>query len=195
MFERCVKLKDGTIAYRHECVELTHRKGELSYVSIESDGAIIQSLNHELDLFLTFEDAEEWAKAQPEYAEYKDSTQATLDEVLEILTDEQAEQVPDAFPEWASGKAYQVGYRVRYESQLYKCIQAHTSQDGWEPPNVPALWVKVGEPGEIPEWVQPTGAHDAYSVGDKVKHNGKVWESEINANTYEPGVYGWKEVE
>lgn len=47
---------------------------------------------------------------------------------------------------------------------------------------------------EYPEWVQPTGAHDAYAQGAKVSHNGKKWTSDIPANVYEPGVFGWIEV-
>ena len=45
---------------------------------------------------------------------------------------------------------------------------------------------------EYPEWVQPTGAHDAYNIGDKVTHNGKTWVSDVDNNVWEPGVYGWK---
>ena len=48
----------------------------------------------------------------------------------------------------------------------------------------------------IPDFVQPTGAHDAYNKGDKVKFEGKVYESLIDANTYSPSAYpaGWKEI-
>lgn len=47
---------------------------------------------------------------------------------------------------------------------------------------------------DVPDFVQPTGAHDAYSIGDKVKYNGHVYESLINANAYSPDAYpqGWK---
>jgi chitinase len=41
---------------------------------------------------------------------------------------------------WVAGHAYKVGDVVTYNGHTYKCIQAHTSQVGWEPPNVPALW-------------------------------------------------------
>lgn len=41
---------------------------------------------------------------------------------------------------WVVGKAYAVGDLVMYNGTTYKCVQAHTSQAGWEPPNVPALW-------------------------------------------------------
>ena len=44
---------------------------------------------------------------------------------------------------------------------------------------------------EWPVWSQPTGAHDAYSAGDRVSHNGKHWTSNADGNVWEPGVYGW----
>jgi chitinase len=44
---------------------------------------------------------------------------------------------------WAAGVAYKVGDIVTYNGIRYKCIQAHTSLVGWEPPNVPALWQKL----------------------------------------------------
>lgn len=74
-------------------------------------------------------------------------------------------------------------------------MQAHTSQDDWTPDQTPALWVEIAKPGEIPEWRQPAGAHDAYHIGDKVRHNGKVWICVADNNVYEPGVYGWDEVQ
>ena len=48
-----------------------------------------------------------------------------------------------------------------------------------------------------PEWVQPTGAHDAYQMGDRVIFDGSVYESTINANTWSPADYpaGWKKIE
>lgn len=49
---------------------------------------------------------------------------------------------------------------------------------------------------DIPEFVQPTGAHNAYMKGDKVKYNGKIYESLIDNNVYAPDIYpaGWQEV-
>ena len=44
---------------------------------------------------------------------------------------------------WAPNTAYAVNDTVTYNSVTYKCLQAHTSQVGWEPPNVPALWAHV----------------------------------------------------
>lgn len=53
------------------------------------------------------------------------------------------------------------------------------------------------EPEEWPEWVQPTGAHDAYNTGDKVSFNGKHYTSKIDGNTWSPEAYpdGWEAVE
>ena len=41
-----------------------------------------------------------------------------------------------------------------------------------------------------PEWVRPTGAHNAYAKGSQVTHNGKKYVSKIDANVWEPGVIG-----
>ena len=129
----------------------------------------------------------------PFFEECVDS-EASLDEVLGVLTDEQAENFSKLYRKWAAGVDYATGERVRYDEKLYRCVQAHTSQEGWEPSNTPALWVRTAAEGDIPEWVQPTGVQDAYNTGDKVKHNTKTWQSTIDGNVWEPGVYGWDEV-
>lgn len=99
------------------------------------------------------------------------------------------------YPEWKPGTAYTVGERIRYGANLFRCEQAHASQEGWEPDAAVtrALWTPVSVE-EWPEWVQPTGAQDAYSAGAKVRYNGKRWVSDINGNVWAPGVYGWTEV-
>ena len=109
----------------------------------------------------------------------------------ESLADEDALDGIELFPGWAAGMDYSVGGRVRYADRLYRCEQAHRSQDDWTPDVTPALWTEVAKPGEIPEWRQPTGAQDAYNKGDKVRHNDAVWTSDVDANVWEPGVYGW----
>ena len=112
------------------------------------------------------------------------------------LSDEDALTAVEMFAPWAPGVAYLVTERIRYDGQLYRCEQAHTSQEGWEPDITPAMWTPVAEPWEEwPEWRQPTGAQDAYNEGDKVSHNDKHWISNTNYNTWEPGIYGWDEQE
>ena len=109
------------------------------------------------------------------------------------LTDEQAETVTTLFPEWATNTAYSVGDRVQYSGLLYRCVQAHTSQDSWTPDAVPALWTRTST-DEWPEWIRPTGAQDAYNIGDKVSFKGLHYISLINGNVYSPEEYpaGWE---
>lgn len=116
-----------------------------------------------------------------------------IEQLSATLDDETALTGVELFPAWVTGTAYATGDRVQYGGTLYKCVQAHTSQSDWTPDATPALWVAVSLE-EYPDWVQPTGAHDAYSAGDKVTHNGTRWTSTVDSNVWEPGVYGWEEV-
>ena len=122
--------------------------------------------------------------------------------LLPNLSDEQALQVPLMFPKWQAGKAYVVGDRVLYLGVLYKVLQAHTSQAGWEPDIAPSLFAKNlivkdedGEQVDIPEWVQPDSTNP-YMTGDKVMFEGKVYQSLIDNNVWSPSAYpqGWQEV-
>ena len=113
------------------------------------------------------------------------------------VTDEEATSCIDLFPVWSgNSNTYSVGDRVKYGKQLYKCTQAHTSQASWSPAAAPSLWARIDDPSvEWPEWVQPTGAHDSYAAGYKVSHNGSHWVSDVDNNSWEPGVYGWTKQE
>ncbi len=80
-------------------------------------------------------------------------------------------------------------------ANLYRCVLAHIAQPDWRPdlPGLGALWVRFYEPEAGPqEWVQPTGAHDAYALGALALHNGLTWRSLYAANVWEPGVFGWE---
>lgn len=112
------------------------------------------------------------------------------------LSDTDALEAVELFAVWASDTDYAVGDRVSYDGTLYKCLTAHTSQSTWTPPDSPSLWVRVDDPSiEWPEWIQPVGSTDAYAKGAKVSHLGKHWISDVDGNVWEPGVYGWTEVE
>lgn len=111
------------------------------------------------------------------------------------VDDNTALRMTEFYPEWAAGQDYSAGYKVQHGGKLWRCIQAHTSQTGWEPESAPSLWAKVLIPDEtvVPEWEQPDSTNP-YSAGDKVSHNGKTWVSAVDNNVWEPGVYGWTEV-
>ena len=118
-----------------------------------------------------------------------------LEGQTDAMTDEEILKYPDFVEKWKSGKTYFVGKRLEHNGTIYKVLQEHTSQDDWTPDAAPSLFAKVLIPNAnvIPEWEQPDSTNP-YMTGDKVKHNGKTWESSVDNNVWEPGVYGWSEV-
>ena len=152
------------------------------------------------------EEISEMEVVQAAYEAAERSRPLTMEEVSRMLITQQinsltvddntALRMVEFYPAWASGQAYTAGYKVQHGGKLWRCLQAHTSQEVWEPDSAPSLWAKVLIPDEtvVPEWEQPDSTNP-YSAGDKVSHNGKTWVSDIDNNVWEPGVYGWTEIE
>jgi hypothetical protein len=105
-------------------------------------------------------------------------------------------------PEWirptGAHDAYQAGDEVTWNGAVWVSI---SNANVWEPGTYG--WEKYTEPepepgeGETPaEWVQPSGGHDAYNIGDRVTFEGAVYESVIAGNTFSPAAYpqGWSEI-
>ena len=121
---------------------------------------------------------------------------------IDELQPEDIADLVGLYDPWTVDEAVAVGDIRSYEGKLYKVVQTHTTQADWTPDVTPALWTEIAPPetedGEeiVPDFVQPTGAHDAYNAGDKVLFEGKIYESTIDANTWSPTDYpqGWKEV-
>lgn len=116
------------------------------------------------------------------------------------MDDEKALNFVELFPAWnGNAVAYTAGIRVRYNGTLYKVLQDHTSQEDWTPEAAPSLFTKVLIPDAttIPAWEQPDSTN-GYSIGDKVTHNGLIYESLVDNNVWEPGATGteslWKTV-
>ena len=116
---------------------------------------------------------------------------AVMEQQAVALADDAALEVPEFFPKWAP-RAYEIGERVRFRGALYKCVQAHPQNETYAPDAAVSLWALVLN-DEIREWVQP-GSTNPYMKGDKVKHNGQTWVSDIDYNVFEPGVAGWSVV-
>ena len=115
------------------------------------------------------------------------------------MSDEQVGKLTALFDVFdPDSHAYSVGDVASYDGVLYRVEQAHRSQADWTPDKVPALWAPVRKvAGAAPdEWVQPAGASDAYSKGDRVTFQGQVWESTIDTNVWSPTAHpaGWKKV-
>lgn len=111
----------------------------------------------------------------------------------EALDDDDVADVAALFPPWAAGQAVAAGDLRSWDGTVVECVQAHTTQADWTPDVTPALWkVHRQTAGPTPDpWVQPTGGHAAYQLGDRVTHNGQTWESTAADNVWAPGVYGW----
>ena len=119
---------------------------------------------------------------------------------LESLTDEsKMMEVADIYPKYKLNIAYKIGDVFSFgtnadgETQLYQVLQAHTSAEQWKPNEATSLYKAIGiESDGTRVWTQPVGATDAYALNDVVTHKGKRWKSTVNANVWEPGVYGWE---
>lgn len=113
------------------------------------------------------------------------------------LTDEDILKTPDFVEKWQADVAYAVGTRLNHNGTIYKVLQDHTSQAGWEPGVAASLFAEVltSEDGTPREWVQP-GSTNPYMTGDKVIFEGVVYESTIDNNVWSPSAYptGWRQI-
>lgn len=178
-------------------------KDQVLEVELNAEKAIEEKAEHIMTT--TTQKAEEITKqAQVAIETQVQSIRKAVKSLVKIdeLAPEDIADLVALYEPWEEGESLAVGDIRSYEYKLYKVVQAHTTQADWTPPATPALWAEIAPPvteeGEeiVPEWKQPTGEHDAYSIGDKVTHDGKVYESVIDANTWSPSDYpqGWREV-
>ena len=130
--------------------------------------------------------------------EYALQLRPKIEQAAQSLDDATALEAVVLFPVWKPNTAYEAGMKVRHAGILYAVLQAHTSQDGWTPDAAPSLFAKVliPDPDVIPDWEQPDSTN-AYMKGDRVRFNGKVYESLIDGNVWSPEAYpaGWQEVD
>lgn len=142
------------------------------------------------------------------FVRYEKDREDLRGEALLALARRQAEDMEDdevaefaaLFSVWTPGTAYRAGECVANDAGvLFRVIQAHTAQADWLPEDAPALYRRLGvtteNPGDIPEWIQPTGSQDCYRTGDRVRYSGKVYVSTMDANVWPPDVAGWREAE
>lgn len=184
-----------------ETLDLSSIPNGVSYQTIVITDAEIKAIE---DAKIQAQKTAEANQKQKELAE-----QISLNKLIteqQLVTDPTTNlQNQNIFPFWdGNSKVYALDIKIQAfdvdnNVLLYKCVQAHTSQSGWIPYTVPALWTKVTPAGEVYVWVQPTGAQDAYNVDDIVWFptvNSVKYKSLINANVYSPIAYpaGWQVV-
>lgn len=88
--------------------------------------------------------------------------------------------------------AYPKDWTVEHDGKEWVSL---TPANVWEP-GISAWREIVAEDATPAEWIQPTGAHDAYQAGDHITFEGTEYVSLIDANTWSPTAYpqGWEEV-
>ena len=113
--------------------------------------------------------------------------------VLNDATDEQKEALLEGKRVWVVGEVYNGGEIIQHKGVLYEVIKYHLSQANGEPGTIGGaslykltLNLKLNEVEVISDFVKPTGAHDAYAKGDKVRFEGKIYVSKVDGNAYSP---------
>lgn len=114
------------------------------------------------------------------------------------IDDNTALQHKGLFEAWRAGAECAAGSIRQYGEKLYKCLQAHTSQDNWSPDATPALWVEIAAPNEYREIKDNMLPTEAFALGEIgwYQTEDNLWKSLIDANTYTPDTYpaGWEQV-
>lgn len=135
------------------------------------------------------------------YIEKAKAIREAMDYAGASLNEELALVCVHLYRPWMAGVSYKTNDYLTYgknsvgDPQLYKVVQSHISQADWIPGTVPALYVAVGLTDDgYPIWAKPTGAHDAYNIGDIVKYNDTLYRSKIDGNIWSPDEYpaGWE---
>ena len=133
--------------------------------------------------------AEEIAAIEAEAAKfeaYERTRPLTAEEVTALLIRQQintltvddntALRMLEFYPEWASDTDYTAGYKVQRGGRLWCCIQAHTSQIGWEPENAASLWTEICEShAGTPEDPIPYNGNMALESGKYYSQNSKIY--------------------
>lgn len=92
------------------------------------------------------------------------------------VDDNTAMRMKEFYPEWAADTAYTVGFKVQRNGKLWRVLQAHTSQVGWEPENAASLWEQINEThtGELSDPI-PYDGNMALEIGKHYIQNGAIY--------------------
>ena len=201
MVELYVLFNTDNMLYRVSTIEGTgqHVKlqdGVMDFTKLEG-----YELNS--DGYLVFNETKynNYHRAEQAKEEYEQVTQEfevfSREQLLPMLTDEEAYTFKLLYPSFGIGTEYKVGERVIYEDKFYKVIMDHTSQADWTPDVAVSLFAEIPNPSvEYPEFKKPINAETAYRTGDKITFEGNKYISIMDNNVYSPTEYpqGWESV-
>lgn len=179
-------------------------KGDMTEVDDEIlEQRAIDKLAKEFNPSKALEELEERVKAQEEASENLIKTFI----LSKDLNEDQKENILSQYEEWELGVYYEKDKKVQYKGKVYKVVIPHDSQPNREPDRAHNLFTEYlspqiqNEDGSTTEVIndfkKPTGAHDAYSAGDKVRFEGKIYECKKDNTVHSPEEYpdGWNLIE
>ena len=138
------------------------------------DGKNYREMTDDEQLRITMID--EYERTRPLTAE--EVTAMLIRQQINSLTvdDNTALRMAEFYPEWAAGVDYATGYKVQHSGRLWRCVQAHASQTGWEPENAAALWTEICEThaGTLTDPI-PYNGNMALESGKYYSQNGAVY--------------------
>lgn len=135
---------------------------------------------------MTDEEITTMQDAQAAHEAAERSRPLTMEEVSRMLIasqinsltvdDSTALRMREFYPRWEAGQDYTAGFKLRYGGLLYKVLQSHTSQDGWEPENAPSLWTEICEShaGTLADPI-PYSGNMALEAGKYYSQSGAVY--------------------
>jgi hypothetical protein len=110
------------------------------------DGNLVELTPKEISALEAEQRKAEIAERRRPLSESEVSRMLIAEQINTLTVDDNtALRMREFYPTWESGMAYSVGFKVQYNERLYRVVQAHTSQDGWTPESVPALYEVIDE--------------------------------------------------
>ena len=99
-----------------------------------------------MDEFLTYDQFLLYERTRP-MTEFDVLTMLLKQQINTLEVDDNAAlRMTEFYPEWEAGQTYTAGFKVQHGGKLWRCLQAHTSQTGWEPSTATAsLWEQICE--------------------------------------------------
>ena len=135
---------------------------------------------------LTAEEIAEREAAQAAWEAAERTRPLTAEEVTAMLIKQQintlnvddntALRMTTFYPEWAANTEYTTDYKAQRSGRLWRCLQAHTSQAGWEPENAASLWTEICEShsGTLEDPI-PYNGNMALESGKYYSQNSKIY--------------------
>ncbi len=180
------------------------------YANMEDDE--LKDFKDVLNKLLAKFDEKENEPLKKAYAEIQTKDE-TIEEQKQVIVkkdeeikswQEKYEELAGTFRDWDKikvGDHLEAGTFVTDNGVIFKVITTHNKQQDWRPSKTPSLFIEAKSTKDLGDVVaqdfkQPSGMHDAYKKGDKVKWRNKTFESLIDNNVYSPTDYpqGWKQI-